>query len=242
MSHRPGREAGRKQFRVPHLFAPSPRSACRPAIRTARPSPLPFLYSGTILIALQSCLAGHDRAPRSTVSRAWEIRPAQFPGEYDGRNETSIEKRTPAPNRRYRESLRACSVPQQHSRRNSHPTMLSSGNRCNLLKTKDRCTGYPTIFPGGQSLFSNLQSQILLLRAGKRVSIKTRCFSLQLIRNKRRRPATSGNFSRVLFRGLRCEDEPRTCDGISANPCRQRAVAARPFCRGSCDCPGRGPA
>ena len=97
-------------------------------------------------------------------------------------------------------------------------------------------------FSRGQSLFSNLQSQILLLRAGKRVSIKTRCFSLQLIRNKRRRPATSGNFSRVLFRGLRCEDEPRTCDGISANPCRQRAVAARPSCRGSCDCPDRGPA
>jgi len=67
MPHRPGREAGRKQFRVPHLFAPSARSACRPAIRTASPSPLPFLYSGTILNCGDSVFswngpgAGHGR-------------------------------------------------------------------------------------------------------------------------------------------------------------------------------------
>ena len=182
------------------------------------------------------------RLPGRWLVEPGESAPLHFAGEDDGRNETNVAKQLAAPSTRCTESVRAHSVPRQRFRCKFYSTMLSNRNRRNPFKTKDRRNGYSTIFQGCESLFSNPQFQDLPFWARKRVSIKTRCFAPQLIQNKRRRPATSDNFSRLFSSRSRCPRSSRECVAVSATQRRRRELAARPFCRGSCGCLDRGPA
>jgi len=182
------------------------------------------------------------RLPGRRLVEPGESAPLHFPGEDDGRNETNIAKWLAAPSGRCTESVRAHSVPRQRFRCKFYSTMLPNRNRRNPFKTKDRRNGYSTIFRGARSLFSILRFQALPFWARKRVSIKTRCFAPQLIQNKRRRPATSDNFSRLFFRGFQRARSSRQCVAVSATQRRRRAGVARPFCRDSCGCRDRAPA